>query len=190
MPRKIITHPFQLELLQRQKDKARIERELKLCQRIYTSAELSEKERKRRFAFIITEKQFAAQRSESSDDSELDSDSSLDVETINEVNLPNLKESFPKPFDSRELTFGLIIGILIGLPWSRISEPIHLPPHLSKSHSIDNSRMVDAKMNSGDDLIDYNEVDPEDLITEKNPNAPDQGNGDPLEELDWTFDDA
>ncbi len=49
MPRKIITHPFQLELLQRQKDKARIERELKLRQRIYTFAELSEKERKRRF---------------------------------------------------------------------------------------------------------------------------------------------
>ncbi len=63
MPRKKITHPFQLELLQRQKDKARIERELKLRQRIYTFAELSEKERKRRFAFLIAEKQFAAQRS-------------------------------------------------------------------------------------------------------------------------------
>ncbi len=48
MPRKI-TRPFQLELLQRQKDKARIERELKLRQRIYTFAELSGKERKRRF---------------------------------------------------------------------------------------------------------------------------------------------
>ena len=115
MPRKNITHPFQLELLRRQKDKARIERELKLRQRIYTFAELSEKERKRRFAFLIAEKQFAAQRSESSDDSEWDSDSSLDVETINEINLPNLKENFPKPFDSRELTLGLIIGILIGL---------------------------------------------------------------------------
>jgi hypothetical protein len=114
MPRKI-THPFQLELLRQQKDKARIERELKLRQRIYTFAELSEKERKRRFAFLIAEKQFAAQRSESSDDSELDSDSNPDVETNNETSFPNLKENSSKPFDSRELILGLIIGMLIGL---------------------------------------------------------------------------
>ncbi len=49
------------------------------------------------------------------DDSELDSDSSLDVDTINETSFPNTKENSTKPFDSRELTFGLIIGILIGL---------------------------------------------------------------------------
>ena len=115
MPRKIISHPFQFELLRTQKDKARIERELKLRQRIYTFAELSDKERKRRFAFLIAEKQRAAQQSESSDDSELDSDSSLDVDTINETSFPNVKESSTKPFDSRELTLGLIIGILIGL---------------------------------------------------------------------------
>ena len=115
MPRKIISHPFQFELLRTQKDKARIERELKLRQRIYTFAELSDKERKRRFAFLIAEKQLAAQQSESSDDSELDSDSSLDVDTINETSFPNLKENLTKPFDSRELTLGLIIGILIGL---------------------------------------------------------------------------
>ncbi len=114
MPRKV-THPFQLELLRKQKDKARIERELKLRQRIYTFAELSEKERKRRFAFLIAEKQFAAQRSESSDDSELDSDSNLDVETYNETSFPNLQENSSKPFDSRELILGLIIGIFIGL---------------------------------------------------------------------------
>ncbi len=114
MPRKI-THPFQLELLRQQKDKARIERKLKLRQRIYTFAELSEKERKRRFAFLIAEKQLAAQRSESSDDSELDSDSNPDVETINETSFPSLKENFSKPFDSRELILGLIIGIFIGL---------------------------------------------------------------------------
>ena len=115
MPRKIISHPFQFELLQQQKDKARIERELKLRQRIYTFAELSDKERKRCFAFLIAEKQFAAQQSESSDDSELDSDSSLDVETINETSFPNPKENLTKPFDSRELTLGFIIRILIGL---------------------------------------------------------------------------
>ena len=115
MPRKIINHPFQFELLRTQKDKARIERELKLRQRIYTFAELSDKERKRRFAFLIAEKQRAAQQSESSDESELDSDSSLDSDTINETSFPNLKENSTKPFDSRELTLGLIIGILIGL---------------------------------------------------------------------------
>ena len=115
MPRKIISHPFQFELLRTQKDKARIERELKLRQRIYTFAELSDKERKRRFAFLIAEKQRAAQQFESSDDSELDSDSSLDVDTINKTALPNLRENSTKPFDSRELTLGLIIGILIGL---------------------------------------------------------------------------
>ena len=115
MPRKIISHPFQFELLRTQKDKARIERELKLRQRIYTFAELSDKERKRRFAFLIAEKQRAAQQSESSDESELDSDSSLDSDTINESSFPNLKENSKKPFDSRELTLGLIIGILIGL---------------------------------------------------------------------------
>ena len=115
MPRKIISHPFQFELLRSQKDKARIERELKLRQRIYTFAELSDKERKRRFAFLIAEKQLAAQQSESSDDSELDSDSSLDVDTINDTSFPNPKENSTKPFDSLELTLGLIIGILIGL---------------------------------------------------------------------------
>jgi hypothetical protein len=115
MPRKIISHPFQFELLRTQKDKAQIERELKLRHRIYTFAELSDKERKRRFAFLIAEKQFAAQQSESSDDSELDSDSILDVETINEASFPNLKENLTKPFDSCELTLGLIVGILKGL---------------------------------------------------------------------------
>ena len=115
MPRKKLTHPFQFELLRQQKNKARIERELKLRQRIYTFAELSEKERKRRFAFLIAEKKFAAQRTETSDDSELDSDSSLDVDSINETSLPHTKENFSKPFDNREFILGLIIGIFIGL---------------------------------------------------------------------------
>ena len=115
MPRKIINHPFQFELLRQQKDKAQIERELKLRQNIYAFAKISDKERKRRFAFLIAEKQFAAQQSESSDDSGLDSDSSLDVETINETSFPNVEEDFSKLFDFRELILGLIIGILIGL---------------------------------------------------------------------------
>ena len=115
MPRKIINHPFQFELLRQQKDKARIERELKLRQNIYAFAKLSDKERKRRFAFLIAEKQSTAQQSESSNDSELDSDSSLDVETINETSFPNPEEKFSKPIDNRGFILGLIIGIFIGL---------------------------------------------------------------------------
>ena len=117
MPRKIISHPFQFELLRAQKDKLRIERELKLRQHIYAFAtsKLSDKERKRRFAFLIAEKQFVAQQSESSDDSELDSDSSLDVETINETSFPDQEDNFSKPIDNRGFILGLIIGIFIGL---------------------------------------------------------------------------
>ena len=95
--------------------KARIERELKLRQNIYAFAKLSDKERKRRFALLISEKQSAARQSESSDDSELDSDSSLDVETINETSFPSQKENFSKTIDNRGFILGLIIGIFIGV---------------------------------------------------------------------------
>ncbi len=118
MPRKKLTHPFQFELLRKQKDKDRIVRELKLRQRIYTFVELSENERKRRFAFLIAEKRLTAERQYSaqlSESGELDSDSNLDVETDSEDSFPNLKENSSKPFDSRKFILGLIIGILIGL---------------------------------------------------------------------------
>ena len=118
MPRKKLTHPFQLELLRQQKDKDRIVRELKLRQRIYTFAELSEKERKSSFAFLIAEKRITAEKQYSaqlSESGELDSDSNLDEETDSEDSFPNQKENSSKPFDSREFTLGLIIGILIGL---------------------------------------------------------------------------
>ena len=118
MPRKKLTHPFQFELLRQQKDKDRIVRKLKLRQRIYTFAELSENERKRRFAFLIAEKRLTAERQYSaqlSESGELDSDSNLDEETDSEDSFPNLKENSSRPFDSREFTLGLIIGIFIGL---------------------------------------------------------------------------
>ncbi len=67
------------------------------------------------FAFLISEKQSAAQQSESSDDSELDSDPSLDVETITETSFPNQEENFSKPIDNRGFILGLIIGIFIAL---------------------------------------------------------------------------
>ncbi len=44
-------------------------------------------------------------------------------------------------------------------------------------------------MDKDDDLVDCNEVDPEDLIAGKTHNVPSKGDGDPPEELDWTFDD-
>ncbi len=118
MPRKKLTHPFQFELLRQQKDKDQIVRELKLRQRICTFAELSENERKRRFAFLIAEKRLTAERQYSvqlSESGELDSDSNLDEETDNEDNFPNLRKNSSKPFDSREFILGLIIGIFIGL---------------------------------------------------------------------------
>ncbi len=48
--------------------------------------------------------------------------------------------------------------------------------------------MGDTKMNDGDDLIDYNEVDPEDLIAGKNPNAPNQRRGNSTDDQDCAFD--
>ena len=117
MPRKKLTHPFQFELLQQQKDKDRIVRELKLRQRIYTFAELSEKERKS-LAFLIAEKRITAEKQYSArlfESGELDSDSNLDEETDSEDSFPNQQENSSKTFDSREFTLGLIIGIFIGL---------------------------------------------------------------------------
>jgi hypothetical protein len=87
MPRKKLTHPFQFELLRQQKDKDPIVRELKLRQPIYTFAKLSEKERKRRFAFLIAEKRLTAERQYSaqlSESGELDSDSNLNEEIDSE----------------------------------------------------------------------------------------------------------
>ncbi len=114
MPRKKFTHPFQFELLRQQKDKDRIVRELKLRQRIYNFAELSEKERKSRFAFLIAEKRLTAERQYStqlSESGEFDSDSNLDEETDSEDSFPNQKENSSKPFDSRGFT---LIGLCFG----------------------------------------------------------------------------
>jgi hypothetical protein len=49
--------------------------------------------------------------------------------------------------------------------------------------------MGDTKMDKDDDLVDYNEVDPEDLIAGKTHNALNKGSGDPPGEDGWTFDD-
>jgi hypothetical protein len=47
--------------------------------------------------------------------------------------------------------------------------------------------MGDTKMNDDDNLIDYNDVDPEDLIAGKTYNAPNKGGGNP-NAVDSNFD--
>ncbi len=42
--------------------------------------------------------------------------------------------------------------------------------------------MGDTNMSKDDDLLDYNEVDPDDLIAGKTHNAPNKGDGDSPEE--------
>jgi hypothetical protein len=49
--------------------------------------------------------------------------------------------------------------------------------------------MGDTNMDKYDDLVDYNEVDPDDLIAGRTHNVPNKGDGDPPEVPDWTFDD-
>ncbi len=112
MPKKL--HPFQRELQERSNDKARIERELKLRQRIHRFAELSEKERRQRFAILIAEKQ-RQYLQKLSDDEELDSDSSSDVETAIQDSSSQTEKNFLRTFNYIEFVFGLIIGLLIGL---------------------------------------------------------------------------
>jgi hypothetical protein len=112
MPKKL--RPFQRELKERENDRARIERELKLRQRIYGFAELSEKERKRRFAFLIAEKQRQYLQN-LSDDGELDSDSSSDAETTDQSSSTQLEENLLRTFRYNELILGFILGLFVSL---------------------------------------------------------------------------
>jgi hypothetical protein len=81
---------FQLDLLQKKRDKDRIKQERNLRRRIFTLAEESNKERKLRIAVANENKVIAAEiakkrvivSEDESDDDELDSDSSNDVETV------------------------------------------------------------------------------------------------------------
>ena len=116
MPKKL--HPFQrAELKERSNDKARIERELKLRQRIHRFADLSEKERRQRFAILIAEKQ-RQYLQKLRDDEELDSDSSSDVGTETQDSSSQTERNFLRTFDYIEFIFGLITGLFIGLATS------------------------------------------------------------------------
>ena len=112
MPKKL--RPFQRELKEREDDRARIERELKLRQRIYRFAELSEKERKLRFAFLIAEKQRQYLQN-LSDDGELDSDSSSDAETAVPISSTQPEENLLRTFIHNEFILGFILGLFISL---------------------------------------------------------------------------
>ena len=112
MPKKL--RPFQRELKERENDRARIERELKLRQRIYRFAELSEKERKQRFAFLIAEKQ-RQYLQHLSDDEELDSDSSSDAETTVQRSSTQPEENLLRTFRYNEFILGFILGLFINL---------------------------------------------------------------------------
>ena len=112
MPKKL--RPFQRELIERENDRARIERELKLRQRIYRFAELSEKERKQRFAFLIAEKQWQYLQN-LSDDEELDSDSSSDAETTVQRSSTQPEENLLRTFRYNEFILGFILGSFISL---------------------------------------------------------------------------
>jgi hypothetical protein len=112
MPKK--RHPFQRELQERSNDKARIECELKLRQRIHRFAELSEKERRQHFAILIAEKQ-RQYLQKLSDDEVLDSNSSSDIETATPDSSSQTEKNFLRTFDYVEFIFGLILGLFIGL---------------------------------------------------------------------------
>ena len=113
MPKKL--RPFQRELKERENDRARIERELKLRQRIYGFAELSEKERKQRFAFLIAEKQRQYLQN-LSDDGDLDSDSSSDAETTVQRSSTQPEENLLRTFRYyNEFILGFILGSFISL---------------------------------------------------------------------------
>jgi hypothetical protein len=107
-------HSFQRELKERKNDKARIKRELKLRQRIYIFAELSEKERKRRFAFLIAEKQRHYLQN-LSDDGELNNDSSSDADTTVQNSSTQPEENLPRTFRYIEFMLGLTLGFFISL---------------------------------------------------------------------------
>jgi hypothetical protein len=88
MPKKELTD-FQLDLLQKKRNKARVKQEQDLRKRIFAlGEESSNKERKLRIAVANANKVIAAEMKrgivseDESDDDELDSNSSNEVETV------------------------------------------------------------------------------------------------------------
>ncbi len=81
--------PFQLDLLQQKEDKAGIERVHKLHQRIFTLAEQSERERRRRVKFAMSSK-LARKQQTSLDKNELDDHQRLQNRDSNRLTFKHL----------------------------------------------------------------------------------------------------
>jgi hypothetical protein len=138
MPKKEL-NDFQLDLLQKKRDKARVKQEQDLRKRIFALGEESNKERKLRIAVANANKVIAAEiarkrgivSEDESDDDELDSNSSNEVETVSSHDSDTNTDPHTSPTNERDklqslirerdfshavfLVFGLVIGLLIGL---------------------------------------------------------------------------
>jgi translation initiation factor 2B subunit (eIF-2B alpha/beta/delta family) len=138
MPKKELTD-FQLELLQKNRNKARVKQERDLRKRIFALGVESNKERQLRISVANANKVIAAEiarkrgivSEDESDDDELDSNSSNEVETVTSndsdantdphtspINERDQQESIIRQRDlSHALYFvlGLVIGLVIDL---------------------------------------------------------------------------
>jgi hypothetical protein len=138
VPKKELTD-FQLELLQKKRNKARVKQEEDLRKRIFALDVESNKQCKLRISVANANKVIAAEiarkrsivSEDESDDDELDSNSSNEVETVSSHDSDTNTEPHISPTNERDklqslirerdfshavfLVFGLIIGLLIGL---------------------------------------------------------------------------
>ncbi len=127
MPKKQLT-PFQLELLQRGKDKARIKRDREVEQRIFKLAKENNKERKRLIKLAIYQKQVLREGNHSPDPIKFDNNSDPDSEAHFETSSKETIENCRKPFYYFEFILGLITGLLISLCIS-FADTIHDTRH-------------------------------------------------------------
>ena len=104
--------PYQLELIRQQKDKSRTERLNALNQRIFTLAEQSEYERKRRIRLAIAAQQARRQQIHLIED-ELDDQSS---ESEEETDNSGSEEATNTSFQTRNFDYivGIILGFILG----------------------------------------------------------------------------
>ena len=125
MPKKELTD-FQIELLQKRRDKARNKQEQDLRKRVFTLAVESDRERKLRIAVAKANKAFREQGpppdSDNKSDSETDSQSS---ETSSQETTINHR----KPFDIFEFILGIITGLLISLCIAFANATRHTQPN-------------------------------------------------------------
>jgi hypothetical protein len=130
---------FQLDLLQKKRNKARVKQEQDLRKRIFALGVESNKERQRRISVANANKVIAAEiarkrgilSEDESDDDELDSNSSNEVETVSSNDSDANTDPHTSPTNERDqleslirqrdishalyFVFGLVIGLLIDL---------------------------------------------------------------------------